>query len=105
MELSFGISILIFILFGALLKSPQGHIWALVSQLQILYFLVFIKMKFPDNALIIMKGLSFSTLGMVNRFDKIIGQFIFTSRLVDDFSLGIQFTNNGVTSTIFSLLY
>ena len=89
MELSFGITISIFIFFGAILNSPQGHIWALVSQLQLLYFLVFIKMEFPPNTLIILKGLSFSTLGMINRINKMIGQYIFINRLVDDFSLGV----------------
>ena len=62
-------------------------------------------MNIPQNALIIMRGFSFATLGIINRMKKQLGPSLFTAERVNDFSLGIQFSDNGITSTIFSLLY
>ena len=89
MELVIGSVVLVFIVFGALLKSPQGNIWSMVFQLQIYYFLIFIKMNFPQNALIIMRGFSFATLGIINRMRRQLGESLFTEDRVNDFSLGI----------------
>ncbi len=103
MEMIIGGVVVAFVVSGALLRSPQGNIWALIFQLQMYYFLVFIGVEYPQHALIIMRGFSFSTLGLINRLPAQLAPLLFDD--LHDFSLGLQFTDNGLTSTLFSKLY